>query len=248
MILLGILIILVILFLLVIKSKKHKIIVSMTTIPERIEDGRIYKTIRSILDQSYPVDAFYINIPHKTRKNKSYPEDKIEEIRMVYPFVTINRVETDLGPITKLIPTIHHLEPYDYLVLIDDDVIYGKHMIMNLMNSKLDAAGYAGRRGDLEFFTSGDVSGNTPCTFLETYAGVLYRSDIFDTFNQYYKEIDICKNQDDIVIGHYLHTKNIPRHIISSEFQCSHDGTGSPELRNENLIGGNRKCYETLFK
>lgn len=220
----------------------------MTTIPERIEDGRIHKTIRSIFAQSHIVDAFYINIPHKTLKNKSYPEDKIEEIRKMYPSVTINRVETDLGPITKLVPTLKHIKQYDYIVLVDDDVIYDKDMIMNLVNSKLDAVGYAGRRDDLEFFTSDNVRYNTPCIFIETYAGVLYHSDIFDTFQEYYAENDICKNQDDIVIGHYLHTKNIQRHVISSKFQCSHDGAGSPELRDENIIGGNRKCYEALFK
>ena len=224
---------------------KHTVIVSMTTIPERIEDGRIHKTIHSVLTQSYPVDAFHINIPHETRKKKPYPEDKIKELQRLYPTVTIHRVEKDLGPITKLVPTLQHMRVYDYVVLVDDDVVYEKDMIRNLVDSGLDAVGYAGRVDDMVFTTSDTVSRPTPCVFLETYAGVLYRTTLFDAFDE---DMTVCPNQDDIVIGHHLKRHNIPRYIIASQFQCHHDGNGSPELRNENLEGGNQKCFESLFK
>ena len=219
----------------------------MTTIPERITSHKIHKTINSILEQSYPVERFYINIPHKTRKNKPYPEDMIDDLIQQYPSVIFNRVENDLGPITKLIPTLSHVRSGEWIALVDDDTIYEKDMITNLVNSDVDAAGYAGRLKDgLRYTMSENVQQNTECEFLETFGGVLYKAELFDDFK---KDPDsLYVNQDDIVIGHHMERRGVKRFVIPSKSQFKHDGGGTPELRDENLSDGNIKSYDTLFK
>tara|TARA_B110000285_G_C14930189_1_gene516952 strand:- start:49 stop:813 length:765 start_codon:yes stop_codon:yes gene_type:complete len=243
-----ILILLILLVLLVLSYKATRpIVVSMTTIPERITSHKIHKTINSILEQSYPVERFYINIPYKTMKNKPYPEDMIDTLIQQYPSVIFNRVENDLGPITKLVPTLSHVHVGEWIALIDDDTVYNKDMITNLVDSDGDAVGYAGRLKDgLSYITSENVQQGTECEFLETFAGVLYKAELFDDFKT--DTDSTCVNQDDIVIGRHLERQGVKRFVIQSRFQCNHDGSGTPELRDENLGDGNKKCYDTLFK
>jgi hypothetical protein len=231
-------------------SSTIKIVVSMTTIPERIESGTIKKTIDSILKQSYPIVCFYINIPYQTSKGKLYPEDKITELKQQYPSVVFNRVDKDLGPIIKLIPTLNFIDADEWIVLVDDDTSYYPNMITKLVESGYDAVGYAGRLYDMNFIDSSTIYKDTRCALLETFAGVLYKNQTFNTFIEYYKENEnVCTFQDDIMIGYYLEKMNIKRHVLLSEAEYYHDASGTPELRTDNLGGknNNQKCYDKLF-
>jgi hypothetical protein len=229
------------------------IIVTMTTIPERIEKGTIEKTLKSLSEQTLKPNIIYINVPPKTMKGVPYPRDKLKLIVEKYPAINIkiNQVNTDLGPITKIIPTLPFIKDDDQVILVDDDVQYIPTMIEQLVNTKEPAVGYAGRTSDLEFKDGSTYSG--PVAFLETYAGVLYSGKLLHGLAEYveniYKKNDLCKKQDDIVIGHYLKTQNtIP--VIASDLKHpgDHDAQDTPELRTDNLVQGNEKCYNYLFK
>lgn len=233
------------------------VIVSMSTIPERLESDTISKTLDSIMKQTYPVKRIHVNIPYTSLKGKKYPEDIIEKLKRKYPNVFFDRIDTDYGPITKLLPTIKYLKNNEWIVLVDDDVIYDKNMIKPLIDSGYNAVGYACRQGEeLKYITSENIKKDKPCDILETYAGVLYKGDIFNDFEKYHKKYHGNKNttcllQDDLQIAHYLKEKNIKRMIIKGKHPViEHNPHGTPSLGSYNTLedGGNRKCYDKIFK
>lgn len=230
-------------------GQPRSIIVSMTTIPERVETGKLEKTIESLMQQSYPIKNIYIHIPQKTRNGKTYPMNKLNTLQEKYQFIQFNVIDRDYGPITKLLPICKKLEKDDWIVLVDDDVIYHRDMVRKLVETGKSAVGYAGRDEKLRYYI-GNV-GRRRVEFLETFAGVLYYGGVMDGFEDYYMNLgekrDVCMNQDDIVIGRYLKEKGVERWLVGEEMSHIHDGSGTPELRNENLSGGNKKCYKTLF-
>jgi len=229
-------------------NEKYKnIIVSMTTIPERINKGVFKKALDSLLNQTIQPDIIYINISNKTRKGEDYPIDKLKEIIENYDNnIVLNIIEKDLGPITKIVPTIPFIKDDDYVIIADDDVTYSSDMIESLINTKKDAVGYAGRI-NMEFKTSEYYSG--PVDFLETYAGVLYRGKNLFGLDTFVSELgSLCENQDDIVIGKFLKNKGIKPMIDSSLKNIGkHDAENTSELRTNNIHEGNMKCYQSLF-
>jgi glycosyltransferase involved in cell wall biosynthesis len=227
-------------------ENNKKVIVTMTTIPERIEKKTIKKTLDSLVNQTIKPKVIYINVPKKSKKNIDYPIDKLHEITSNYSTVKVNLIEDDLGPITKIIPTLEFINKDDYVILVDDDVQYKPVMIEQLVNSNKDAAGYAGRLNQV-YKSSEYYSG--PVDFLETYAGVVYKGHVLLGLNDYYKEVkEFCEKQDDIVIGKYLKNKGITPHVISSKDFATHDAEGTPELNTNNLVGGNYSCYDKIWK
>lgn len=231
-------------------KNKSSIIVSMTTIPERIEKNTIDKTLNSLSNQIIIPDVVYINVPKVSKKNKKYPIDKLEMIVNKYPNlnIKINIVEKDLGPITKVIPILPLIKNTDSVILVDDDMDYIPEMISQLINSNEKAVGYAGRLAGLDYRTGENYSGNVE--FLETFAGVLYSGKLLNGLDEFYNNLNkICVNQDDIIIGKFLNSKNIfPKIAPNLKNPGIHDANGTPELREHNLASGNEQCYNYLFK
>jgi len=103
-----------------------RIVGSLTTIPSRI--NKIKPVIDSLLKQKRPLDKLYINIPWKTLKGDTY---KIPEFltNLDGEIVCINRCQ-DMGPITKLIPTIEkETDDKTYIITFDDDLIVNPRVI-----------------------------------------------------------------------------------------------------------------------
>ena len=105
---------------------KKRIVISMTTIPSRF--NKIAPTLCSVLSQSRRVDEIRLNIPYKSLKGDKY---KIPKSILKLKYVKIHRVEKDLGPSTKLLPTLDY-EPDSTIIVIDDDMIYGSELVRKL--------------------------------------------------------------------------------------------------------------------
>ncbi len=97
------------------------VFISLTTIPSRI-DG-IKPTINSLLDQSIRPSNILINIPGD-EQTIEVPE-QIKKCQLI----TINWVKHDLGPATKLLPTLEIVEDNDLVIVLDDDQVYPKKMV-----------------------------------------------------------------------------------------------------------------------
>ncbi len=98
---------------------RSDIVFSLTTIPSRLE--HIDETLKSLLRQSLAPREIRLNIPKYSKREKCVYEVP-ERIRALSA-VRIIECE-DLGPATKLIPSVLLLPPDQRIVVVDDDRNY----------------------------------------------------------------------------------------------------------------------------
>lgn len=234
-----------------------RVVVSLTTIPER--DVLLVRHLQSLLHQTRMPDCIYLHVPRVSRKGQPYDWPHLRALaRRVDPsgrVVHVNCIETDWGPITKLLPVLS-LEPdrSTQLVLVDDDVIYDPRLLERLLDpayQRFPAVGFAGRNRRLEYQCN-LATVNFDVHFLETFAGVRYARSLFpatsDAFGQWVTQMwqrqPRCVTTDDIIIGEWLHRQAhaapvlIPFHDNAMQV----DAAGTPELRDVNLTGHNAQC------
>ncbi len=101
-------------------------VISLTTTPKRIY--KLKPTLISLLDQSKRVEKIIINIPYYSLKGEKYHiPNWLKELKNV----TLNRINYDYGPATKLLPTLilYSAAPKKRIIVVDDDVIYGTRLV-----------------------------------------------------------------------------------------------------------------------
>lgn len=121
-------------------SRPERLIVSMTTIPERSEFIR--PALRSLIDQSCPADRILLAWPRRARRTgRSYP------LPPPLPAgVDVIRCD-DEGPATKLLAALQ-AEPCAVIVVVDDDVIYPRDFLATLLAAhRADPRSALGLRG-----------------------------------------------------------------------------------------------------
>jgi glycosyltransferase involved in cell wall biosynthesis len=109
-----------------------KVVVTLTTVPERLSDTKygdngVIACIKSLQNQNYDNFEIHFNIPHVS----SYSGDEyiIPEWLGEFDKVKIFRMD-DLGPITKIKPTIERItNPETIIIVCDDDLVYHEDMI-----------------------------------------------------------------------------------------------------------------------
>ena len=110
-----------------------KVTVSLTTIPERINN--VSKIIESLLSQTVKPDAIHLYIPYICKKNNnSYIIDQYLSNLQKFPNFKIIHVENDYGPGTKWYYALAD-KTNDVVIFVDDDVILHKEAIEELLNS-----------------------------------------------------------------------------------------------------------------
>ncbi len=106
------------------EANKSDIVVTLTTTPSRI--GLIETTLKSLLDQSRPPARIVLNVPEfSTREQVAY---SIPPALSGLKSLQIRRCD-DLGPGTKLIPSLAAEPPDTGLMVADDDRIYPAWLI-----------------------------------------------------------------------------------------------------------------------
>ncbi|APF20152.1 putative glycosyltransferase [Caldithrix abyssi DSM 13497] len=108
--------------------RKEKIIVSFTTIKERIKN--IYLVIESIAQQTMKPDKIVLWLSKKDFQDDNLP---ITLKWMMQRGLEVRYVE-DIGPHTKLLYALKEFENY-LIITIDDDIIYPIDLIENLYNT-----------------------------------------------------------------------------------------------------------------
>ena len=116
-------------------KKKGKVIISLTTVPGRIETSKY--SLASLLDQTQRVDEIRFYIPLESSKGEPYiiPEWMTNLSKNVKQFI-IKRCVKDWGPATKIIPAVldSQREDIDSIIYVDDDIIYNKNMVETLVS------------------------------------------------------------------------------------------------------------------
>lgn len=110
-------------------------IVTLSTTPKRIMS--IKPTLVSLLKQTIAPSAIQINLGKNLFDNAEIPSF-LESLNVV----KINFTEQDLGPATKLIPTLEQLKGTDRLiVVVDDDMFYHETLLEQLIQADKATAG-----------------------------------------------------------------------------------------------------------
>ncbi len=103
---------------------RSDVTVTLTTTPSRIT--LLHYTLKSLLDQSRPPARIILNVPDfSIREQIAYA---IPEELAALQSLEIHRCD-DLGPGTKLIPTLQRAAPDTPLLVVDDDRIYPRWLI-----------------------------------------------------------------------------------------------------------------------
>lgn len=211
----------------------YKVIISLTTSPSRLK--LIEPAIESFLAQDYNVHAIELNIPLKYKNKEEYeiPDFLLpnEEGIFKYPNVKIFRIEKDIGPATKVVPTLlrYKNDPDAYIVTFDDDHKYPDKMVSTLLKGLV-------KFGDKNIYTIGGLymfvgskmtlEGYNPyktcqVDVLEGVFGVLYNPRLFENdLMDYMNKVIQCKEcltSDDITLSNYLAWKKVP--IIRLNFK-----------------------------
>ena len=99
-------------------GRNSMIIVSMTTIPNRLE--RLKENLPSLLNQSYKFDKLVINIDDNLSK-EDY--EQYESLKELDERIEINLSEAKWRSCNKLLPTLIRY-PNDVVITVDDDIYY----------------------------------------------------------------------------------------------------------------------------
>lgn len=113
------------------KKKAEGVIITLTTLPSRI--ANIAPTLSSLIHQTVGPEKIILNLPNFSKREQTGYD--IPEFLKTNPLIEINRIETDLGPATKLLPTLkrYSSQKEKLIIIADDDEIYPKKLIENYL-------------------------------------------------------------------------------------------------------------------
>ncbi len=253
-------------------KSKIPIIVGLTTLPDRLKKGITAKSIISILEDENIPEKIILTIPEKTLDGRKYDMRILNEYPYNLDIIEINIVKEDKGPILKIDGLIKYIIIKDYLeisevqkiILIDDDMIYGKGMILELYNESIknekEGIGYAGRvfnGKDLVFIKLKDEKEELEVTFIETYHMVIYPIEVFINniiqwnifLEKIYEIEEEAKYTDDIVIGKWCDLMGIRKKIINKHNtkEIKAIENKGEKLSDKNLKGRNMRVFRRLY-
>lgn len=216
-----------------------RVVASYTTLPSRYEV--LYKSILSLRNQTYPLDAIYLTIPKKaTRLNKEYPPltDELTNSCIIV------HTDIDYGPLTKIYGALmSESDPNTIIISCDDDVDFPENFIETLISKHNEhpevaicGTGALLNRGlwfisivssihpfDSWKGTTGFSVGKNgrDIDLVFGVAGVLYTRNMFPDKELLYDELfhysltdDSIFCNDDVLISGYLSKKNIKRRVF----------------------------------
>jgi hypothetical protein len=234
-------------------------VVSLTTSPGRLL--KLLPTLKSIKSQSPPPERIIINLPARYKDIEPYPEAPSEILEIAH----INWIPMDLGPITKLVPTIDLYADDDdiYILTIDDDILYMPYTI-ELYARMLPLLKIPTAMGLSGFvFNSKKIVpkfGIHNVQVIEGYGSVLYHRSFF--IGAWKSYINIClkcldlKLSDDLIISNWLALQKINRLQVAAPWvnrQLMWDsgcvleyGASTDALHKQG--GGNEKRYDRALQ
>ena len=190
-------------------NKPNNVFVTLTTLPTRLKselhgDLGMKSCIESLLDQSY-INKYqiHINIPsvHKHSGEKYILPDWLVDLGLSNQSkLKIFHDMEDIGPATKLVPTVSRLtDPENIIIVVDDDLVYHRDMVAEQVENQKkyenSIVGYDGLRtvepifNDTRdyYFTANYTTSKVD--ILQHYKSVSYKrkyfeDDFFDFINE----------------------------------------------------------------
>lgn len=234
----------------------HKVIITLTTSPTRLSK---ITAVLATLDLTH-VNRINVVLPqHYGAKQEEYGQ--IPDHVKKFPKVKIVRIKKDLGPITKMLPTVMKSKDKKALVLsVDDDVAYPMGMINEMIYQKVVKYPKAVLTMGIPmpFFTSiknmrkywPERHQKRPFVdIVEGWSSVLYtpryvNSPCMTKIASLSKQ---CLLSDDFVISYVLSQMGVKRVTINNRYAFNPSpyeyGTGEDALHAGRDLGGGKKEY-----
>lgn len=194
------------------------VVLTMTTIPDRLSNGLLKKCVDRLLNLSYEDYELHFNIPsHYKKSNQEYVIPQwMRDIDN--PKLKLFTGVEDHGPITKIVSTIQRItDPNTVIITVDDDLEYMDGFIeyhlekrKQYPNSALGFAGICAYDGSIHFATS--VEKDVSVKLLENYKTVSYLRSFFE--DDFFTDFVEKHWADDLVLSAYMAKQNIERIVL----------------------------------
>lgn len=254
--------------------KKHGVYGSMTSSPERLKKA---STVLSIILTNQYIRKIYINLPKKYRNKVPYNKADVKYIESIDPRIEICWLEEDIGPISKILPTLQNIRDKKAIVIsFDDDIFYPPPLINELIYYSVSypylipgGAGFS--FGDVENFIKRK---NWPekrkprfpyVDVIEGWGAIAYKKEIINL--NFIKKLNnvgtVCKLSDDLTLAYSHATYAIKRKMINNKYYSGnedvfpleyglgkdalHRGSGTEHTDNANLIKY-KECLDLIKK
>lgn len=211
-----------------ISAKKPSLVVTLSTVPERLKldhDEGLKLVLRELCEQNDNDYEVHFNIPHTynvTGEQYIIPE-WLNDYKRKYPHLRVYRTK-DVGPPTKVLPTISRVEPETIILVVDDDLVYHRDMIKEHRKWQSEypdsAIVYEGRGSNPYYNDIRDawvlcVTRVTETHGLQHYKSASYKSKLFtDEFWKYYVGKTLS---DDVLIGRYFRDVGVLMYSVPYE-------------------------------
>jgi hypothetical protein len=209
-------------------STESTLVISLTTVPARLklndEEG-LKLVIRELCEQNATDYEVHFNIPYKygvTEEEYIIPE-WLNEYKTKYPHLRIFRMD-DMGPPTKVLPTLKRVSPETIVLVVDDDLVYHRDMVKEHLRWQKEypdsAIVYEGR-GSYPYYN--DIRDSwvlcvtrvTETHGLQHYKSASYKSKLFtDEFWNHYVGKTLS---DDVLVGRYFRDTGVPMYSVPYE-------------------------------
>lgn len=206
-----------------------KVVITLTTVPERlnqpVEDG-FKLVLKSLCEQNFDNYEVHLNLPEKyivTGEEYIIPS-WIDDYSAKYKNFKIFRTE-DMGPPTKVVPTIIREDKDTLLVVVDDDLVYHPDMIsehVKYQNKLSNAVILYDGRGlvppkfrdlrDSWVLTVGEIS---RVKDLQHYKSTSYFVRYFE--NDFFESFVGKTKSDDVLMSYYFKSKKIKMFVVPYE-------------------------------
>lgn len=214
-----------------------KVVITLSTVPERlsqkVEDG-FKLCLKSLCEQNFESYEVHVNIPeiYKITNTPYIIPEWMDEYQTNYPHLKIFRPE-DIGPPTKVLPTILREDKETLLIVVDDDLVYHPDMISEhvryhkqLENSVIlyDGRGlFPAKYKDLRDSWVLTVSEISRVKQLQHYKSASYYVRYFeqDFFNDFVGKT----RSDDVLMSMYFRFKKIKMFVVPYEGDLPHIDT-----------------------
>lgn len=222
--------------------KKNPIIFSLTSSPTRLR--KIGAMLTLILKFKY-CGEIHINLPELYRNKEEYNEKDIQFISKLSPKIKIFRVKQDIGPLTKILPTIErfmYCDPERLIISVDDDIGYSIALLTELIYYSyryprciFTGSGFGTELEEMDFkipkkyfpskYSTKRIPGADETDIVEGWGGIAYRPIFFniDLLLKLNSATLDCKLSDDLTISFMLMTMKIRRYRFYNKYHENED-------------------------
>lgn len=214
--------------------EKHQVYFSLTTSPNRL---RKFAVVLSIILKFPFVKQIHINLPRRYRNQEPYSQDDIDYIKSFSDKVKVYRVQKDIGPLTKIVPTLKRVKSKKRLIIsIDDDIAYPLSLYKEMLYYNYHYPDYiftgsgfglreAGtplniKRRDWNIHKGEKIKGCENVEIVEGWGMIGYKKDFLDIKGvlKLNSLSTPCKLSDDLTISYLLAKARINRYMIINKY------------------------------